>query len=55
MRAAAANAAALAFFLDGHPLVTSVLYPGLPSHPGAALHATQASSAGSLLSFTTGK
>jgi cystathionine beta-lyase len=55
MRAAADRAAALAFFLDGHPLVTSVLYPGLATHPGAALHASQASSAGSLLSFTTGK
>jgi cystathionine beta-lyase len=39
MRAAADNAAALAFFLDGHPMVTSVLWPGLASHPGAALHA----------------
>jgi cysteine-S-conjugate beta-lyase len=55
MRAAATNAAALAAFLDGHPLVEKVLYPGLASHPGAALHAAQATSAGSLLSFTTGK
>ena len=52
--AAAANAATLAAFLDGHPLVTSVNYPGLPSHPGSSTHARQASSAGALLSFTTG-
>ena len=52
--AAAANAATLAAFLQSHPLVTSVAYPGLPSHPGAAIHASQASSSGALLSFTTG-
>lgn len=27
------NAAAVAAFLEGHPRVTQVLYPGLPSHP----------------------
>ena len=32
-----ANALALAEYLQGHPLVTWVNYPGLPSHPGYAL------------------
>lgn len=54
MTAAAANAATLAAFLDGHPLVESINYPGLPHHPGAATHAAQSTSAGALLSFTTG-
>ena len=55
MRAAAANAGVLAAFLGGHPMVTGLNYPGLPSHPGAALHAAQAESGGALLSFTTGR
>lgn len=54
MRAAAANAAALAAFLDGHPLVKKVNFPGLPAHPGHDVHASQSSSPGSLLSFETG-
>jgi cystathionine beta-lyase/cystathionine gamma-synthase len=29
-----ANAAALAAFLDGHPEIAEVRYPGLPDHPG---------------------
>ncbi|MDX1401338.1 MAG: PLP-dependent transferase, partial [Kiloniellales bacterium] len=31
---ASENALALAQYLDGHPAVASVLYPGLPGHPG---------------------
>ena len=31
------NALAVAKFLESHPLVTWVNYPGLPSHPGYAL------------------
>ncbi len=54
MHAAQANATALARFLVGHPLVRRVNFPGLPGHPGAALHAAQASGAGSILSFETG-
>ena len=54
MRAAAGNAAALAAFLEGHPLVKKVNFPGLTSHPGRVVHASQSSSAGSLLSFETG-
>lgn len=54
MRAAAANARALAAFLEGHPLVKKVNFPGLPEHPGHGVHASQSSSPGSLLSFETG-
>src|SRR3954451_4154153 len=36
-----ANAAAIAEFLAGHGRVASVLYPGLPSHPGHELAARQ--------------
>jgi cystathionine beta-lyase/cystathionine gamma-synthase len=35
------NAQAIAEFLAGHPRVASVLYPGLPSHPGHELAARQ--------------
>ena len=55
MERQAANCAALAWFLAAHPLVQRVNYAGLPSHPGAQLHARQATSGGSLLSFTTGE
>ncbi|EFJ41456.1 hypothetical protein VOLCADRAFT_68235, partial [Volvox carteri f. nagariensis] len=54
MERSAANAAALASFLAAHPLVRKVNYPGLPQHPGHALHFRQASGPGSLLSFETG-
>jgi len=54
MGAAQENATALARFLAAHPLVRRVNFPGLPGHPGAALHASQASGAGSILSFETG-
>lgn len=45
------NAAAVAAWLFAHPEVDRVLHPGLPEHPGAQVHARQASDAGSLLSF----
>lgn len=48
------NASRLASFLAGHPAVRKVNYAGLPGHPGADLHARQASSAGAVLSFETG-
>ncbi|PJI53879.1 cystathionine gamma-synthase, partial [Methylobacterium radiotolerans] len=35
------NAAALAAFLDAHPAVARVHYPGLPTHPGHALARAQ--------------
>ncbi|MGY1986098.1 cystathionine gamma-synthase [Blastococcus sp. SYSU DS0669] len=46
-----ANAARIADFLLGHPAVASVLYPGLPEHPGHAIAAKQMSGFGGMLSF----
>jgi cystathionine gamma-synthase len=46
-----ANAARIAEFLLGHPDVTSVLYPGLPDHPGHEIAARQMSGFGGMLSF----
>ncbi|MGY1824942.1 cystathionine gamma-synthase [Blastococcus sp. SYSU DS0541] len=46
-----ANAARIADFLLGHPAVASVLYPGLPDHPGHAIAAKQMSGFGGMLSF----
>jgi cystathionine beta-lyase len=48
------NAAKLARFLAGHPLVTKLNYAGYERHPGAALHAQQATGGGAVLSFETG-
>ena len=55
MERAAASAAALAAWLQAHPLVRRINYPGLAAHPGAAVHAAQATAGGSLLSFETGR
>jgi methionine-gamma-lyase len=49
--AAQDNARRIAEFLDGHPAVERVYYPGLNKHPGAELHARQASGPGALISF----
>lgn len=46
--------AAIAKFLAAHPSVRRVHYAGLESHPGHRLHVSQASGAGSVLSFETG-
>lgn len=46
-----ANALALAQFLEAHPRVTAVYYPGLASHPGHALAREQMRGFGGLLSF----
>ncbi|CAM8889240.1 unnamed protein product [Rhodiola kirilowii] len=48
------SAQQIAEFLSAHPRVKQVYYAGLPSHPGHSLHYTQASGAGSVLSFRTG-
>lgn len=48
----AENAAALARFLEGHPQVERVIYPGLPSHPQHALAARQMAGFGGMLAFT---
>ncbi|MDY6872104.1 MAG: cystathionine gamma-synthase [Actinomycetota bacterium] len=44
------NAAAVAEFLDGHPAIDTVLYPGLPSHPGHDVAAKQMSGFGGMVS-----
>jgi cystathionine gamma-synthase len=45
------NAGKLAEFLDGHPSVETVYYPGLTSHPGHAIAAAQMSRFGGMLSI----
>lgn len=45
------NAQRIAEFLAGHPRVKRVCYPGLPGHPRRDLHFSQASGAGSVISF----
>lgn len=45
------NAHAVAAFLERHPRVPRVYYPGLPSDPGHALLARQADGFGAMLSF----
>jgi cystathionine gamma-synthase len=51
MRQHCENARAIAEFLDGHPHVDRVLYPGLPSHPGHELAARQMRDFGGMVSF----
>jgi cystathionine gamma-synthase len=46
-----ANAAAVAAFLERHPLVSAVHYPGLKSHPGHELAKAQQAGFGAMLSF----
>ena len=46
-----ANAGRVVQFLLDHPAVASVLYPGLPSHPGHDLAARQMSGFGGMVSF----
>lgn len=46
------NARRLAQFLASRPEVERVYYPGLPTHPGQALHQRQADGPGAVLSFT---
>lgn len=45
------SATAIAAFLDAHPMVTAVHYPGLPDHPNHALAARQQRGFGAMLSF----
>jgi cystathionine gamma-synthase len=44
------NAAAVAEFLDNHPAIDAVLYPGLPSHPGHEVAKRQMSAFGGMVS-----
>jgi cystathionine gamma-synthase len=47
------NARAVATFLDGHPAVESVLYPGLPDHPGHEVAAREMRDFGGMVCFLT--
>ena len=51
MKAHELGAQAIAEFLDQHPAVARVHYPGLPSHPQHALARAQQSGFGGMLSF----
>jgi cystathionine gamma-synthase len=46
-----ANAVGVAAFLERHPRVERVLYPGLPSHPGHRIAAKQMRNFGGMVSF----
>jgi O-succinylhomoserine sulfhydrylase len=48
------TAAAVANYLESHPKVTRVLYPGLPSHPQYELACRQMKQGGSLVCFDVG-
>ena len=45
------NARTIAAWLENHPQVERVFYPGLESHPGHAVQKTQASGFGGMISF----
>jgi cystathionine beta-lyase/cystathionine gamma-synthase len=45
------NARKVADWLEAHPAVDKVIYPGLKSHPQAALAATQMRGPGGMISF----
>jgi cystathionine gamma-synthase len=51
MRKHCENARAIAEYLDGHPRVERVLFPGLPSHPAHDVAARQMSDFGGMISF----
>jgi cystathionine gamma-synthase len=51
MRQHCENAHAIAEFLDGHPRVEKVFYPGLPSHPGHEIAERQMRDFGGMISF----
>lgn len=44
------NASAVAEFMSGHPAVSAVLYPGLPTHPGHEIAARQMRGFGGMVS-----
>jgi cystathionine gamma-synthase len=51
MRQHCENARAVAGYLDGHPAVEQVLYPGLPAHPGHEIANAQMRDFGGMISF----
>ncbi len=54
MRQHCENAHAIAGWLDRHPLVDQVLYPGLPEHPGHSIAKDQMRDFGGMISFLVG-
>lgn len=52
VRQHAASARAIAAFLEGHPAVDKVYYPGLPTHPGHAIAVSQSKGFGGIVSFS---
>jgi cystathionine gamma-synthase len=54
MQAHCRGARAVAAFLDGHPRVSRVYYPGLPSHPGHDVAREQMRDFGGMVSFEVG-
>ncbi|UWQ90676.1 aminotransferase class I/II-fold pyridoxal phosphate-dependent enzyme [Rhodobacteraceae bacterium M382] len=54
MKAHASGAQAVAEFLETHPKVTQVMYPGLSSHPQAELAQAQMSNTSGMISFQVG-
>ncbi|SDK95237.1 cystathionine gamma-synthase [Pedobacter sp. ok626] len=51
MRGHCENGMALAFYLQNHPAVETVYYPGLPSHPGHEIAKKQMSDFGGMMSI----
>lgn len=51
IRTASANAQRLAGWLEAHPKITRVIYPGLPSHPQHALAQAQMALPGGMIAF----
>jgi cystathionine beta-lyase len=49
-----ASARKIAEYLNTHPAVQRIYYPGLPQHAGYDLHTRQARGAGAVISFATG-
>ena len=45
------NAMELAHFLETHPRIKQVNYPGLPAHPGHEIASRQMTGFGGMLSF----
>jgi cystathionine beta-lyase len=48
------SAGILAEWLDKHPAISQVFYPGLLNHPGRAIHEKQSLGFGAVVSFDTG-
>lgn len=55
MKQAEQNAIAIAHWLKEQPMVTKVIYPGLPEHPGYEIMKKQASGFGSMITFYVDK